>query len=49
MEPRTLALMEESLPLLNKLTGARLRHEINLILAEPKAHKMLVGWTILAF
>ncbi len=41
IEPRTLALMEESLPLLNKLTGARIRHEINLILAEPKAPQML--------
>jgi tRNA nucleotidyltransferase (CCA-adding enzyme) len=41
IEPRTLALMEESLPLLNKLTGARLRHEINLILSEPKADRML--------
>jgi tRNA nucleotidyltransferase (CCA-adding enzyme) len=33
--------MEESLPLLNRLTGARIRHEINLILAEPKASEML--------
>jgi tRNA nucleotidyltransferase (CCA-adding enzyme) len=41
IEPRTLALMEESLPLLNKLTGARIRHEINLILAEPRAAQML--------
>jgi tRNA nucleotidyltransferase (CCA-adding enzyme) len=41
IEPRTLALLEESLPLLNKLTGARLRHEINQILAEPKAPDML--------
>ncbi len=41
IEPRTLALMEESLPLLNKLTGARIRHEITLILAEPKAPEML--------
>lgn len=41
IEPRTLALMEESLPLINKLTGARLRHEINLILAEPKAPAMI--------
>ena len=41
IEPRTLALMEESLPLLNKLTGARIRHEINLILEEPKAAQML--------
>jgi len=41
IEPRTLALMEESLPLLHRLTGARLRHEINQILAEPKAPVML--------
>ncbi|MBW6466280.1 MAG: CBS domain-containing protein [Brevefilum sp.] len=41
IEPRTLALMEESLPLLNKLSGARIRHEILLILAEPKAPQML--------
>jgi tRNA nucleotidyltransferase (CCA-adding enzyme) len=41
IEPRTLALMEESLPLLNKLTGARIRHEINLILSENKAPQML--------
>jgi tRNA nucleotidyltransferase (CCA-adding enzyme) len=41
IEPRTLALMQESLPLLNKLTGARLRHEIDLILAEPDAPAML--------
>lgn len=41
IEPRTLALMEESLPLLNKLTGARIRHEINLILLEPKAAQMM--------
>ena len=41
IEPRTLALMDESLPLLDKLTGARLRHEINLILAEPKAAEMI--------
>jgi tRNA nucleotidyltransferase (CCA-adding enzyme) len=41
IEPRTLALMEESLPLLNKLSGARIRHEILLILAEPKSPQML--------
>ena len=40
IEPRTLALMEESLALLDKLTGARLRHELNLILAEPRADVM---------
>ena len=41
IEQRTLDLMEESLPLLNKLTGARLRHEINQILEEPNAPAML--------
>lgn len=41
IEPRTLALMEESLPLLKRLSGARIRHEIALILAEPKAPEML--------
>jgi tRNA nucleotidyltransferase (CCA-adding enzyme) len=41
IEPRTRALMDESLPLLKKLTGARIRHEINLILAEPNAPAML--------
>jgi tRNA nucleotidyltransferase (CCA-adding enzyme) len=41
IEPRTLGLMTESLPLLDKLTGARIRHEINLILAEPHAVLML--------
>jgi tRNA nucleotidyltransferase (CCA-adding enzyme) len=41
IELRTLALMKESLPLLDKLTGARLRHEINQILAESKAPDML--------
>lgn len=41
IEPRTLALMKESLPLLDKLTGSRMRHEINLILVEPKAPAML--------
>ena len=40
IEPRTLALMEESLALLDKLTGTRIRHELNLILAEPKADAM---------
>ncbi len=41
IEQRTLDLMEESLPLLNKVTGARLRHEINQILEEPEAPAML--------
>ncbi len=41
IESRTLALMSESLPLLDRLSGARLRHEINLILAEPRTPSML--------
>ena len=41
IEGRTLALMKESLPLLNRLSGARLRHEINQILAESHAPAML--------
>jgi tRNA nucleotidyltransferase (CCA-adding enzyme) len=41
IEPRTLGLMEESLPLLDRLTGARIRHEINLILVEPNAPRMI--------
>jgi tRNA nucleotidyltransferase (CCA-adding enzyme) len=41
IEGRTLALMAESLPLLDRLSGARLRHEVNLILAESRAPAML--------
>ena len=41
IEPRTLALLDESLPLIKKLTGSRIQHEINLILSEPKAAKMV--------
>lgn len=36
-EPRTLSLLEASLPLLQELTGPRLRHELDVILLEPKA------------
>lgn len=40
IEERTLALLRESLPLLEKTTGTRLRHELELIMAEPKASAM---------
>jgi len=40
IEDRTLALLNESLPLLEKTTGTRLRHELELIMAEPKASAM---------
>lgn len=42
IEERTLALMKESLLLLEETSGTRLRHELELILAEPKAMQMLV-------
>lgn len=41
IEERTLALMQESLPLFNQITGSRLRHEFELIFAEPMAAKMM--------
>jgi len=41
IEDRTLALMQESLPLVNQITGSRLRHEFELILTEPMAAKMM--------
>jgi len=40
IEERTLALMTESLPLLNETSGIRLLHELELILAEPKVIQM---------
>ncbi len=40
IEERTLALLKESLPLLEETSGTRLRHELELILAEPKAEAM---------
>ena len=40
IEERTLALMAESLPLLNETSGVRLRHEIELLMIEPKATQM---------
>ena len=47
IEERTLALMQESLPLLHEITGSRLRHEIELIMAEPLAIKMMERLTYL--
>ncbi len=41
IEERTLSLLENSLPLLNEISGARLLHEFNLILQESEAIKML--------
>jgi tRNA nucleotidyltransferase (CCA-adding enzyme) len=41
IEVRTLQLMEEARPLLKQVSGDRLRHELNLILAEDKAIAML--------
>ncbi|HPX65095.1 MAG TPA: CBS domain-containing protein [Anaerolineaceae bacterium] len=41
IETRTLSLLENSLPLLNEISGARLLHEFNLILQESEAIKML--------
>ena len=41
IEPRTLHLMDEATPLLARLSGERLRHEIDLILDEPKCSEML--------
>ncbi|MFZ3070107.1 MAG: CBS domain-containing protein [Anaerolineaceae bacterium] len=40
-EPRTLSLLEASLPLLKELTGSRLRHELDLMLMEPKISQIL--------
>lgn len=41
LEPRTHELLLESLELLNRVSGERLRHELELILAEPRADRML--------
>ncbi len=42
LESRTHELLLESLELLNRVSGERLRHELELILAEPKADRMLL-------
>ncbi len=41
IEPRTLQLMDEARPLLARLSPERIRHELDLILEEPKAGEML--------
>jgi tRNA nucleotidyltransferase (CCA-adding enzyme) len=38
---RTLELLEQALSLLDRVSGDRLRHELNIILQEPKAMEML--------
>jgi len=43
IEPRTLSLMQASLAMLNEVSGSRLRHEIDLILLEPKAVDIFVA------
>jgi tRNA nucleotidyltransferase (CCA-adding enzyme) len=42
IDQRTLQLMDEARPLVRQVSGDRLRHELNLILAEEKAAQMLV-------
>ncbi len=41
IEPRTLQLMDEAKPLLARLSEERLRHELDLIVEEPRAPAML--------
>lgn len=41
IEARSLQLMDEARPLLDRLTGERIRHELDLILDEPQAPAML--------
>jgi len=41
IEARTLQLMAEAYPLVRQVSGERLRHELDLILSEPKALAML--------
>lgn len=41
IDQRTLQLMEEARPLIKQVSGDRLRHELNLILAEERAIQML--------
>jgi tRNA nucleotidyltransferase (CCA-adding enzyme) len=41
IEPRTLELLEQALPLLHRVSGERLRNELELILGEPKRAAML--------
>jgi tRNA nucleotidyltransferase (CCA-adding enzyme) len=41
IEPRTLQLLEQALPLLHRVSGERLRGELDLILREPRYGEML--------
>ncbi len=41
IEERTLELLEEALPLLDRVSGDRIRHELDHILAEPRAVNIL--------
>jgi len=41
IEPRTMQLMDEARPLIARLSAERLRHELDLIFAEPRAPAML--------
>lgn len=41
IEPQTLALIPEARPLIEKLSGQRIRHELDLMLGEPNAESML--------
>lgn len=41
IEERTLSLLKASLPLLDQLSGARLKHEFDLIFLEPKAPQIM--------
>lgn len=49
IEARTLQLMDEAHNLLEKLSGDRIRHELNLILAEERAAQMLARLAELNF
>jgi tRNA nucleotidyltransferase (CCA-adding enzyme) len=41
IDPRTLELLSQALPLLDRLSGDRIRHEINIILTESRASAVL--------
>ncbi len=41
IEPRTLELLEQALPLLHRVSGERLRSELDLVLGEPRFSEMM--------
>jgi len=43
IEPRSAELIKDALPMLGRITGARLRNEMELILREPKAAEVLLN------